>query len=264
MPRRWSALEQELRVSRGPLLAGVDEVGRGPLGGPVVACAVVMPAEARAIRGVDDSKALLGPQREKLAKRIQERALAVGIGAASVREIDRINIYHASVLAIRRAITRLAVAPHHVLIDGNPIRSLGIEHTAVVGGDACCHSIACASIVAKVTRDRLMRALARRHPHYRWETNVGYGTAEHHAGLASHGITAHHRRSFTPVAQLTLAFEVAPPAEAPALADALQDVLVPEPESLHDVFSPEPAVLQDVLPPEPTVPQDVLPPEPTS
>ena len=264
MPRRWSALEQELRVSRGPLLAGVDEVGRGPLAGPVVACAVVMPAEARAIRGVDDSKALDGREREKLAKRIRERALAIGIGAASVREIDRINIYHAAVLAIRRAITRLSVVPHHVLIDGNPIRTLGIEHTAVVGGDACCHSIACASIVAKVTRDRLMRALARRHPHYRWETNVGYGTAEHHAGLASHGITAHHRRSFTPVAQLTLAFEVAPPAEAPALADALQDVLAPEPESLHDVFAPEPAVLQDVLPPEPTVPQDVLPPEPTS
>jgi ribonuclease HII len=228
VPRRWSALEQELRVSRGPLLAGVDEVGRGPLAGPVVACAVVMPPEARAIRGVDDSKELDGPEREKLAKRIRERALTIGIGAASVREIDRINIYHASVLAIRRAIGRLHVAPHHVLIDGNPIRSLGVEHTAVVGGDACCHSIACASIVAKVTRDRLMRALARRHPHYRWETNVGYGTADHHAGLAAHGITAHHRRTFTPV-QLALALSVAPPAEAPALAEALRDILAPEP-----------------------------------
>jgi ribonuclease HII len=252
VPRRWSALEQELRTSRGPLLAGVDEVGRGPLAGPVVACAVVMPADARAIRGVDDSKALVGLQREKLAKRIQERALAVGIGAASVREIDRINIYHASVLAIRRAITRLSVMPHHVLIDGNPIRTLGIEHTAVVGGDACCHSIACASIVAKVTRDRLMRALARRHPHYRWETNVGYGTAEHHAGLAAHGITAHHRRSFTPVAQLNLALEVAPPAEARALADALRDVLVPEPAALQDVLAPELTVIEDLLPPEST------------
>ncbi|MBW8769083.1 MAG: ribonuclease HII [Gemmatimonadetes bacterium] len=250
MPRRWSALEQELRVSRGPLLAGVDEVGRGPLAGPVVACAVVMPPESRAIRGVDDSKALDGPEREKLAKRIRERALAIGIGAASVREIDRINIYHAAVLAIRRAITRLPVMPHHVLIDGNPIRTLGIEHTAVVGGDACCHSIACASIVAKVTRDRLMRALARRHPHYRWETNVGYGTAEHHAGLASHGITAHHRRSFTPVAQLNLALEVAPPAEAQALADALQDILAPESAALRDVLAPEPTLQPDVFPPE--------------
>ena len=228
MPRRWSALEQELRASRGPLLAGVDEVGRGPLAGPVVACAVMMPPESRAIRGVDDSKELDGPQREKLAGRIRERAMAIGIGAASVREIDRLNIYHAAVLAIRRAISRLPVRPDHVVVDGNPIRSLGVEHTAVVGGDGCCHSIACASIVAKVTRDRLMRALARRHPHYRWETNVGYGTAEHHAGLASHGITPHHRRSFTPV-QLALALSLAPAEEAPELAQALHDVLAPDP-----------------------------------
>jgi ribonuclease HII len=229
VPRRWSALEREVREVRGPLLAGVDEVGRGPLAGPVVACAVIMPPDARAIRGVDDSKELDGPDRERLATRIRERALCLAIGAASVREIDRINIYHASVLAIRRAIARLPFPPHHVLIDGNPIRSLGVEHTAVIGGDGCCHSIACASIVAKVTRDRLMRALARRHPHYRWETNVGYGTPDHHAGLASHGITAHHRRSFSPV-QLALALTVAPPAEAPAVAVALQDILAPEPE----------------------------------
>jgi ribonuclease HII len=228
MPR-WSVLERELRASRGPLLAGIDEVGRGPLAGPVVACAVVMPPDARAIRGVDDSKKLTGPEREKLAARIAERALAVGIGAASVREIDRINIYHAAVLAMRRALGRLRVTPDHVLVDGNPIRTLGVEHTAVVGGDACCHSIACASIVAKVTRDRLMRALARRYPHYRWETNAGYGTAEHHAGLASHGLTPHHRRSFSPVAQLTLALAVAPPSEATLVADALRDILDPEP-----------------------------------
>ena len=227
MPRRWSAFERELREARGPLLAGVDEVGRGPLAGPVLACAVVMPPDARAIRGVDDSKELTAPERERLARRIRERAIGIGIGAASVREIDRINIYHASVLAIRRAIKRLPVTPDHVLIDGNPVRSLGVEHTAVVGGDACCHSIACASIVAKVTRDRLMRALARRHPHYRWETNVGYGTADHHAGLASHGITAHHRRSFSPV-QLALALAVAPVDEAPDVAEALQDILAPE------------------------------------
>jgi len=228
VPRRWSTLEQDLRATRGPLLAGVDEVGRGPLAGPVVACAVVMPPDARAIRGVDDSKELDGPEREKLARRIRERALAIGVGAASVREIDRINIYHAAVLAIRRAIARLPVTPHHVVIDGNPIRSLGVEHTAVVGGDGCCHSIACASIVAKVTRDRLMRALAKRHPHYRWESNVGYGTPDHHAGLASHGVTPHHRRSFGPVSQLTLALSVAPPAEATAVAEVLYDVLQPE------------------------------------
>lgn len=229
MPRRWTTLERELRESRGPHLAGVDEVGRGPLAGPVVACAVIMPPDGRAIRGVDDSKQLAASDRERLAGRIRERALTVAVGAASVREIDRVNIYHAAVLAIRRAIGRLAVRPDHVLIDGSPIRSLGIEHTAVVGGDGCCHSVACASIVAKVTRDRLMRALARRHPHYRWESNVGYGTADHHAGLASHGVTAHHRRSFSPV-QLAMALAVAPREEAPSLATALQDILAPEPE----------------------------------
>jgi ribonuclease HII len=189
-----------------------------------------MPPDARAIRGVDDSKKLPAAEREKLASRIQQRALAVGIGAASVREIDRVNIYHASVLAMRRALARLRVRPDHVLVDGNPIRTLGVDHTAVVGGDACCHSIACASIVAKVTRDRLMRALARRHPHYHWETNVGYSTADHFAGLASYGLTPHHRRSFSPVQQqLDLALMVAPVGEAHALADALQDVLRQEP-----------------------------------
>ena len=234
MPRdggRWSGIERNLRSARGPLLAGVDEVGRGPLAGPVVACAVVMPCDARAIRGVDDSKQLCASDREKLAGRIHARAVALAIGAASVREIDRLNIYHASVLAIRRAITRLGIMPDHVVIDGLRIRTLGIEHTAVVSGDARCHSIACASIVAKVTRDRLMHALARRHPHYHWETNVGYGTPEHHAGLASHGATAHHRRSFGPVSQLSLALTMAPPAEASALAAALLDVLDQEPVS---------------------------------
>ena len=225
---RWSPLEKQLRQTRGPLLAGVDEVGRGPLAGPVVACAVVMPPEARAIRGVDDSKKLNSSERERLASRIRERALAFAVGAASVREIDRLNIYHASVLAMRRALDRLSVTPDHILVDGNPVRSLGREHTAVVGGDACCHSIACASIVAKVTRDRLMRALARRYPHYRWETNVGYGTAEHHAGLASYGLTPHHRRSFSPVHQLSLALTLAPPDEAALLADAMRDLLDPE------------------------------------
>jgi ribonuclease HII len=190
-----------------------------------------MPCDARAIRGVDDSKQLGAREREKLAGRIHERAISLAIGAASVREIDRLNIYHASVLAIRRAIMRLTVRPDHVLIDGLTIRTLGIEHTAIVSGDARCHSVACASIVAKVTRDRLMHALARRHPHYHWETNVGYGTPEHHAGIAEHGVTPHHRRSFGPVSQLSLALTVAPPEEAATLADALLDILDQEPVS---------------------------------
>ena len=136
----------------------------------------------RAIRGVDDSKALTAAERVRLAALIRERALAIGVGAASVREIDRLNIYHASTLAMRRALGRLAVAPDHVLIDGKAIRTLTIPHTAVVHGDARCFSIACASIIAKVTRDRLMHQLAERYPSYRWEQNVGYATRRPHCG----------------------------------------------------------------------------------
>lgn len=206
--RRWSAIERELRTARGPLIAGVDEVGRGPLAGPVVACAVIMPPDERAIRGVDDSKALSAAERDKLAPRIRERALAIGVGAASVREIDRLNIYHAATLAMRRALGRLAVKPDHVIIDGKAIRTLTIPHTAVVHGDARCHSIACASIIAKVTRDRLMRQLSDRYPSYRWSQNSGYATADHVAGLASAGLTPHHRRSFMRIKQqLSLDFD---------------------------------------------------------
>ncbi len=201
---RWKPIERELRTSAGPLIAGVDEVGRGPLAGPVVACAVIMPADVRAIPGVDDSKQLSADERVRLAVKIRQRAVCLGIGAASVREIDRVNIYHATVIAMRRALARLVVVPHHVLIDGKPIRTLDVPHTAIVGGDDVCYTIACASIIAKVTRDRLMRALATRYPHYLWERNAGYCTAAHLSGLAVHGVTPHHRRSFVPVRQLTL------------------------------------------------------------
>ena len=202
--RRWSAIERDLRRERGPLIAGVDEVGRGPLAGPVVACAVIMPPDVRAIRGVDDSKALSAKERTRLAALIRARALALGVGAASVREIDRINIYHASTLAMRRALARLAIAPDHVIIDGKAIRTLLIEHTAVVKGDARCFSIACASIIAKVTRDRLMRQLGNRYPAYRWDQNAGYATADHVSGVAAAGLTPHHRRSFFRPRQLAL------------------------------------------------------------
>ena len=205
---RWSVIERELRQTYGPLIAGMDEVGRGPLAGPVVACAVVMPPDVRAIAGVDDSKRLVAAERVRLAEKIRERALAVGVGAASVREIDRLNIYHATVLAMRRALARLTIAPNHVVLDGNPIRTLAVPHTAVVGGDHRCYSIACASIVAKTTRDRIMRALATRHPQYRWETNVGYATGEHFRGMDAHGVTKHHRRSFLPVSQLSLGLDM--------------------------------------------------------
>ncbi|MEO7086296.1 MAG: ribonuclease HII, partial [Gemmatimonadaceae bacterium] len=203
---RWKPIERELRRvgGEGLLIAGVDEVGRGPLAGPVVACAVIMPPGVRAIPGVDDSKALSAAERIRLAAKIRERAVCFSIGAASVREIDRVNIYHATVIAMRRALSRLSVAPQHVLVDGKPFRTLGIPHVAIVGGDDVCYSIACASILAKVTRDRLMRSLACRYPDYLWERNVGYSTLAHLEGLAAHGVTPHHRRSFIPVRQLSL------------------------------------------------------------
>ncbi len=195
MPR-WSAIEKELRAHGAELIAGVDEVGRGPLAGPVVACAIVMPPGKRAISGVDDSKALKPLERERLAILIREQALALSLGAASVREIAALNIYQATVLAMRRALVRLAVTPHAILIDGKPIRTLEIAHRAVVGGDRKCYSIACASIVAKVTRDRLMASLSVRYPAYGWSRNAGYGTPIHLAALHSIGMTAHHRAGF--------------------------------------------------------------------
>jgi ribonuclease HII len=205
--RRWSTIERELRLEHGPHLAGIDEVGRGPLAGPVVACAAIMPAGERAITGVNDSKQLDAPERVRLAILIRERAVTIAVGAASVREIERLNIYHATVLAMRRALARLAVTPHHVVVDGNHLRTLGVPHRAVVKGDARCYSVACASIVAKVTRDALMRRLAARHPGYGWDSNVGYATRTHLSGLLSLGATFHHRRTFTSVAQLELLLE---------------------------------------------------------
>lgn len=194
--RRWTSIERDLRAGGGLLIAGVDEVGRGSLAGPVVACAIIMPPGMRAIPGVDDSKALSAPERRRLARLILRRATAVGLGAASAREIDAVNIYHATVLAMRRALRRMGATPDHVLIDGRPIRTLGIAHRAVVQGDDRCFSIACGSIVAKVTRDRLMARLAGRHPAFGWERNAGYAAPVHLAALAIHGPTPHHRRSF--------------------------------------------------------------------
>ncbi len=224
--RRWDPVERELRTTVGPLIAGVDEVGRGPLAGPVVACAVIMP-NARAIPGVDDSKCLTARERLRLAGIIRRRAVAIGLGAASNREIDRVNIYHATTLAIRRALARLAATPDHVVLDGRAIRGLGVPHTAIVGGDARCYSIACASIIAKVTRDRVMKALAKRYPTYGWDRNVGYCTAKHLAGLAATGATPHHRRSFVPVYQLALELADGVPSDTSAPAAAAPSVIDP-------------------------------------
>lgn len=176
-------------------VAGVDEAGRGPLAGPVVAAAVVLP-EGTFIPGARDSKALSARRRESLAEEIMSRAAAVGVGAASVREIDRTNILVSTRMAMDRALRRLPWTPHHVVLDGLPMAGLTWGHDAVVGGDGKVHSIACASIVAKVVRDRLMRTLARRYPGYGWETNMGYGTLEHRVALEELGPTPHHRLTF--------------------------------------------------------------------
>ncbi len=193
---RWSAVERSLRADGARLIAGVDEVGRGPLAGPVFACAVIMPPTARAIAGVEDSKKLSAAERERLARKIIEKAVSVALGAASVREIAALNIYQATSLAMRRALRRLSERPDAVLVDGKPIKTLGVAHRAFVGGDSRIYSIACASIVAKVARDRLMKALAVRHPGYAWDANAGYGTPAHIAGLRLMGMTAHHRALF--------------------------------------------------------------------
>jgi ribonuclease HII len=214
-----------LREQYGPLLAGIDEVGRGPLAGPVVACAVIMPPDARAIRGVDDSKQLTREERERLAKLIRARAVALGLGAASAREIDRLNVFHATVLAMRRALARLPITPHHVVVDGNPLRTLGVPHRAVVGGDARCYTVACASIVAKVTRDRVMRALGVRHPVYAWVHNVGYATPAHLDGIERHGISRHHRLNFRVVSQTVLDFGPSPETFAEPLEEPLVERL---------------------------------------
>jgi ribonuclease HII len=193
------------------LLVGVDEAGRGPLAGPVVAAAVVFPARCGAVRGLRDSKILPARVRLRLARRIRQRALCFAIGAASSREIDRLNIRVATALAMRRAIARLvgrgplaAAALYRILIDGLPLPEIGFEHEALVDGDARCHSIAAAAILAKTVRDLLMHRLAPRYPGYGWDTNVGYGTEEHQLGLRLHGPTRHHRVTFAPLAQLAL------------------------------------------------------------
>ncbi len=180
---------------RGVLVAGVDEAGRGPLAGPVVAAAVVLPPGV-AVEGAGDSKQLSAEVREEVFARVRERARWVGVGAASVREIDRLNILRATTRAMRRALEHIPERPGQVVVDGRPVKNLGWEHEAVVDGDALIHSVACASIVAKVMRDRLMLRLAVLYPGYGWETNMGYATLQHREALQALGPTPHHRVTF--------------------------------------------------------------------
>lgn len=196
-------MERELWSQGIELVAGVDEVGRGPLAGPVIAAAVILPVGV-GIRGVDDSKKLTAEKRESLLLEIREKAVAIGVGGASSKEIDRLNILRASHLAMARAIQKLPQQPQHVIVDGLPIPNLAEHASFVIDGDAKVHCIACASIVAKCVRDRLMRMLAPRYPAYGWEHNAGYATADHRSAIFEVGFTPHHRRSFDLNSQLTL------------------------------------------------------------
>src|SRR6187397_1036234 len=215
-------------------VVGVDEVGVAPTCGAVVAAAVIMRPGCHRIPGVRDSKTLSMQQRERLAPIIRKRAVAIGVGAASVAEIDRLNIYHATHLAMRRAIARLG-GHEHVLVDGNRIAGFEAQvgpYTNIVDGDAKVYSIACASVVAKVVRDRMMAKLAARYPGYGWERNQGYATADHRAAIRAMGLTPFHRRSFLAL-QRTLAGDqldfdlLGDPAASADIHEVLERELVP-------------------------------------
>jgi ribonuclease HII len=201
--------ERKLWLSGLQTVAGVDEAGVGPMAGPVVAAAVIFAPELH-IKGVHDSKQVPAPKREELYDIIVSRALAFAIGVAEVDEIDRVNIYHATLAACARAVESLCVTPEHVLVDGRPVRNLKIPQTHIVGGDRKSFCIAAASIIAKVTRDRLMCELDSRYPGYGLARHKGYCTAEHLEAVARLGPSPIHRTSFAPVsaaAQLNLSFD---------------------------------------------------------
>ncbi|HET6158659.1 MAG TPA: ribonuclease HII [Dongiaceae bacterium] len=193
--------EISLGRKSGAVICGVDEAGRGPLAGPVFACAAILPLEGLSTRllGVlDDSKRLTPEVREAVAIKLRVKAI-YALGEASVEEIDRFNILRATFMAMRRAFEQLPVQPVHAIIDGNMKPGLPCEETTVVEGDHLSYSVAAASILAKVARDKMMRELAPTYPRYGWETNVGYATPEHRAAIEAYGLTPHHRVSFKPV-----------------------------------------------------------------
>jgi len=198
--RRRSATPEQLGLGwdRPGLVAGVDEAGRGPLAGPVVAAAVILD-ELAPIAGLADSKALTAARRERLFDEIRAKALCCCIAEASVEEIDRLNILQATMLAMRRAVEGLRLTPHRVLVDGNRLPVLKVPGEAIVKGDAKVKAISAASILAKVHRDRLCLALDAEHPQYGFATHKGYPTADHLAALQRHGACAAHRRSYAPV-----------------------------------------------------------------
>jgi ribonuclease HII len=198
--------ERKLRAQGLARIAGIDEAGRGPLAGPVVAAAVMLPDKFRH-KTLTDSKQLSAAHREEIYQEITCRdGVHWAVSVVEVEEIDRINILRATHQAMRRAVIALAVTPEHALIDGLPVRPFPIEHTALVGGDARSFSIAAASVIAKVTRDRIMVALDAQHPGYEFAQHKGYGTALHLARLRAHGPCPIHRKTFLPVQQARFPF----------------------------------------------------------
>lgn len=199
LPPPAATLPNFLREAAAPFpVCGIDEVGRGPWAGPVVAAAVILDPE-QIPEGLNDSKLVPRRRREEIAALLHQSA-RIGIGVANVEEIARLNILHASLLAMVRAVMALPLRPRFALVDGNRLPAgLPCPAEAIPGGDARCLSIAAASVVAKVARDRMMTELAADHPGYGWETNMGYGTRQHAAALDRLGLTIHHRRGFRPI-----------------------------------------------------------------
>jgi ribonuclease HII len=200
--------ETEARRCGYRLVAGLDEAGRGPLAGPVVAAAVILPRRCQ-LAGLNDSKQLTEMERERLYDEIRQRAVGIGVGQASEREIDAINILEATRLAMGRAIQALPAMPDYLLLDAIELSAVSLPQRAIIKGDTLSMSIAAASVIAKVTRDRLMRDYHRQYPQYNFQAHKGYGTAEHLRMLAEHGPCAIHRRSFRPVGEAALAAEQA-------------------------------------------------------
>lgn len=192
-----SNYEDALRKQGVTYIAGIDEVGRGPLAGPVVAAAVVLPEDFYML-GLNDSKKLSEAKRERFYERIQEEALAIGIGIVTSYEIDEINIYQATKKAMLTAVAGLGKAPEHLLIDAMEL-PIAISQTSIIKGDAKSISISAASIVAKVTRDRMMKKLGEKNPQYGFEKHMGYGTKQHLEAIEMYGILEEHRRTFAPI-----------------------------------------------------------------
>jgi ribonuclease HII len=195
--------EAQARARGFRVIAGLDEAGRGPLAGPVVAAAVVLPAKGK-LKGVDDSKKLSAEQREEMFSLLGEKALAMGVGIIDVQEIDRINILQASLRAMERAVEKLPQPPDFLLIDGLHSLPLPLPQQTIAKGDQRCLSVAAASIIAKVTRDRLMAAYHDQYPQYNFARHKGYGTKEHLQAIQKYGCCPLHRRSFRTIYQLSL------------------------------------------------------------